>query len=250
MYLNYYDSRANPETEADCTECLLRSITMFAERTLRQPDAWILLYCYYKLFRYEPGCAYARWRFEDNQGRNRPTSPTAPHSLWGLFLAINPNIPSKRGQLFFDVFKMFVRLGLYEFAQVVFGAIENICAESDKYMVKTQLAIFLSQLDDDFELASYDFGEGLEADRAVGFAIKLLCSFFNRDYAFQAAMNAQVNGNVEYYRGRKQDAAHYYQVCLTLPPLEENERDCFELSKLRLGYISYEMGTTTSASRL
>ncbi|KAH8324146.1 hypothetical protein KR074_000605 [Drosophila pseudoananassae] len=223
LYLNYYDTRENPETTADCTECLLRSITMFAERTPRQPDAWILLYCYYKLFKYEPGCAYARWRFEDNQTHNRPTSPTAPHSLWGLFLAINPNFPSRRGQVFFEVFKMFVRLGLYEFAQVVFGVVENLCAESDRYMVRTQLAIFLDQLDDDFELAAFDFGEGIEAERA-------------------AAMNAQINGNVEYYRGRKQEASLYYQVCLTLPPPEENERDCFELSKLRLGYISYEMG--------
>lgn len=74
---------------------------------------------------------------------------------------------------------MFVRLGLYEFAQVVFGAIENICAESDRYMVKTQLAIFLNQLDYDFELSSYDFGEGLEADRAVSFVIKWFFLFFN-----------------------------------------------------------------------
>lgn len=54
-------------------------------------------------------------------------------------------------------------------------------------------------------------------------------------------MNAQVNGNVEYYRGNLEEAALYYECCLTLPP-EEQQRDDFEVSKIRLAYISYELG--------
>ncbi|KAH8297989.1 hypothetical protein KR018_003950 [Drosophila ironensis] len=223
LYINYMDTRDNPETQSDCTECLLRSITNFAEQNTRQQDAWILLYCYYKKFKYGPGTAYARWHFEDQNGVHRMSSSTAPHSLWGNFIAVNPNVTDKRAQSFLDVFKMFVRLGLFEFAQVVFNTVEHKCDESDRYLVKTQLAILLNQLDEDFELITYDFGEGPEAMRA-------------------AAFNAQINGNVEYHRGRKNEAADFYQLTMKLPPVEENERDFFELSKMRLAYISYEMG--------
>jgi len=55
-------------------------------------------------------------------------------------------------------------------------------------------------------------------------------------------MNAQVNGNVEFHRGNLEEASLYYECCLTLPVTEETERDAFEVSRLRLGYISYELG--------
>ncbi|XP_016927834.3 uncharacterized protein [Drosophila suzukii] len=224
LYINYVDTRNNPETSADCTECLLKSITNYAERNPRQQDGWILLYCYYKRFKYEPGCAFALWRFADQNGHNRVNSSShAPHSLWGLFLTLTTTLPTVRGTLFFEVFRTFARLGLYEFAQVVFAAVEHMFNDADRYMINTQLSLMLNQLDEDFELQSYEFGEGEEADQA-------------------AAMNAQVNGNVEFHRGNLEEASLYYECCLTLPVTEETERDAFEVSRLRLGYISYELG--------
>ncbi|XP_052854247.1 uncharacterized protein LOC128263307 [Drosophila gunungcola] len=223
LYINYVDTRDNPETSADCTECLLKSITSYAEKNPRQQDAWILLYCYYKRFKYEPGCAFARWRFEDQHSTSKVSKSEAPHSLWGLFLSLNITFPSSRGSLIYDVFKIFVRLGLYEFAQVVFATVEHLVRDADRYMINTQLALMLNQLDEDFVPQSFEFGEEEGADQL-------------------AAMNAQVNGNVEYYRGNLEEAALYYECCLTLPPPEVNERDYFELSRLRLGYISYELG--------
>uniref|UniRef100_A0A6P4FMA3 Uncharacterized protein LOC108052658 n=1 Tax=Drosophila rhopaloa TaxID=1041015 RepID=A0A6P4FMA3_DRORH len=223
LYINYVDTRNNPETSADCTECLLKSITNYAEKNTRQQDAWILLYCYYKRFKYEPGCAFARWRFEDQHTTSRVSSSNAPHSLWGLCLSMEITLPPGRGTLFYEVFKIFVRLGLYEFAQVVFAAVEHLVKDADRYMINTQLAIMLNQIDEDFVPQSFEFGEGEEADQ-------------------QTAMNAQINGNVEFLRGNLQEAALYYECCLTLPPPEKYERDLFEVSRLRLGYISYELG--------
>ncbi|KAH8412534.1 hypothetical protein KR009_002802 [Drosophila setifemur] len=222
LYLNYVDTRDNPETAPDCTECLLRSLTLFAERNSHHQDAWILLYCYYKQFQYEPGCAYARWRFDEHHENQGDSSSTAPQSRWALSVTINPNFTSKRGFRFYEVFQIFVRLGLYEFGQVVFGAIEHLCGPADRYIIKTQLAILLNKLDDNFQLVSYEYKEGLEGEKA-------------------AAMHAQVNGNVEYHRGNLEEAALYYQVSLTLPELEQDERDCYVLGRLRLGYISYRM---------
>jgi len=172
LYINYVDTRNNPETSADCTECLLKSITNYAERNPRQQDGWILLFCYYKRFKYEPGCAFALWRFADQNGHNRVNSSShAPHSLWGLFLTLTTTLPTVRGTLFFEVFRTFARLGLYEFAQVVFAAVEHMFNDADRYMINTQLSLMLNQLDEDFELQSYEFGEGEEADQAVGWEI-------------------------------------------------------------------------------
>jgi len=41
-------------------------------------------------------------------------------------------------------------------------------------MINTQLSLMLNQLDEDFELQSYEFGEGEEADQAVGWEINEL----------------------------------------------------------------------------
>jgi len=65
-------------------------------------------------------------------------------------------------------------LGLYEFAQVVFAAVEHMFNDADRYMINTQLSLMLNELDEDFELQSYEFGEGEEADQAVGWEINLL----------------------------------------------------------------------------
>ncbi|XP_043657942.1 uncharacterized protein LOC122623079 [Drosophila teissieri] len=224
LYINYVDTRNNPETAPDCIECLLRSITNYAERYPRQQDAWILLYCYYKRFNYEPGCAFAHWRFEDHHGHCRlNASSNAPHSLWGLYVNLKITIPTSRGNMFLEVFRTFARLGLYEFAQVVFAAVEHLAGDADRYMLQTQMDMMLNQLDEEFVPQSFDFEEDEEGD-------------------YLAAMNAQINGNVEFYRGNLEEAALYYESALTLPTPEVNERDFFEVSRLRLGYISYELG--------
>ncbi|KAH8251381.1 hypothetical protein KR032_010250 [Drosophila birchii] len=223
LYINYLDSRDNPETTADCTECLLRSIGIYAELHPQQQEAWILLYCYYKHFNYEPGCAFARWRFEDQRVRTQYTFPPTPDSMWSIFLTLEPNFPTGRGYLFFQVFMSFVRLGLYEFGQVVFASMEHLCSEADRYMINTQMAVLLNKLDKGFKLKSFQFGVGDQA-------------------AQMAALNAQVNGNVEYSRGNIQEAALYYGRSLSVPPSEGIERDILLVSKIRLAYISYENG--------
>lgn len=163
------DTRNNPETAPDCTECLLRSITNYAERYPRQQDAWILLYCYYKRFNYEPGCAFALWRFGDQHGHCRlSSSSNAPHSLWGLYVNLNIIIPTSRGTMFLEVFRTFARLGLYEFAQVVIAAVLPLASDADRYMLQTQLDMMLNQLDENFVPLSFEFEEGEEGDYSVG----------------------------------------------------------------------------------
>ncbi|XP_002132873.2 uncharacterized protein [Drosophila pseudoobscura] len=223
LYLKYLDTRDDPETAANSTECLLRSLFEFTKANPLMHEGWILLFCYYMKFKYEPGCAYARWQgnfatMQMKQGRQGAS--TSPYSLWGIFLTILPEFSTIRGTVFFDVVKTFVRLGLYEFAQVVFSVVEDKCSEANRYMINTQLKILLNRLEDKFVVRTFKFGKD---DRA-------------------AAMNAQLNGNVEYYRGNMAKAAIFYAATLELPVIDENERDYFVVSKMRLGYIAYENG--------
>lgn len=54
---------------------------------------------------------------------------------------------------------MFVRLGLYEFGQVIFDEVQEQCDEVDRYLINTQLKILLNQLDGDFQPVEYGGGE-------------------------------------------------------------------------------------------
>ncbi|BFF95428.1 uncharacterized protein DMAD_12833 [Drosophila madeirensis] len=220
LYISYLDTRGDPQAAANSTECLMRSLIRFSKANPLQHDGWILLYCYYKQFNYEPGCAYARWHFEEQPKQGRSGSSTAPYSMWGIFLSIYPEFTTTRGSIFFEVFRIFVRLGLYEFAQVVFAVVENQCSEAYRYLINTQLKILLKRLDEKFVVRSFSYGNDEK----------------------MAALNAQLNGNVEYYRGNLERAASFYALTLQLPVIDENERDYFVVSKLRLGYIAYETG--------
>lgn len=167
IFLNYVDTRDDPDPSisANANECLLNSISQNAEIYGRQLDGWILLYCYYKRFNYAPGFTYARWRLEDQLNNQQPRISDAetPVSLWGLSMNICPEFKTSRGSMFFKCFKMFVRLGLFEFGQVIFDEVQQECDEVDRYLINTQLKIFLNKLDEDFEPVGYgaveDIGE-------------------------------------------------------------------------------------------
>ncbi|XP_034474809.1 uncharacterized protein LOC117782012 [Drosophila innubila] len=229
IFLNYVDTRDDPDptTAANANECLLNSITQYAEKYGRQLDGWILLYCYYKRFDYAPGFTYARWRLEEQLGRRQPriNEAEAPFSLWGLLLNMNPEFNTKRGTMFFKCFKMFVRLGLFEFGQVIFDEVQEQCEEVDRYLINTQLKILLNQLDEGFQPVEYGGGED---------------NCEEEEMSPQAAFVAQLNGNIEYHRGNLEKAASYYERIMDQSP-EGDARDNYLLSKLRLAYISFEM---------
>ncbi|KAH8263509.1 hypothetical protein KR044_010013 [Drosophila immigrans] len=230
IFLNYVDTRDEPDPNisANATECLLNSITQYAERHGRNLDGWILVYCYYKRFDYAPGFNYARWRLED-QLMNSPTKlneTAAPHSIWGISLNIKPEFETHRITVFFMSFKLFARVGLYEFAQVIFEEFQQHCEEVDRYLISTQLKILLKQLDEDFEPVEHAGGgeENGEEEELV------------------SAFVAQVNGNVEFARGNLEMAANYYERIVDQSQTHEGDRDNYMLSKLRMAYISYQTG--------
>ncbi|XP_064551429.1 uncharacterized protein LOC135437433 isoform X2 [Drosophila montana] len=225
IYLDYVGTREDPDplVSDNANECLLNSITKYAQDNDRQLDGWILLYCYYKRFNYAPGHSYARWRFEDHLKQPRVTSSSAPYSLWGISLNVYPTFEHQRGYVFYESFKMFVRLGLYEFGQVIFEDVQHECSLAESYMIGTQLKILLNQLDPDFKVTTFSFeGSGAE-ELLVGF-------------------NAQLNGNVEYYRGNMESAAEYYTRNLQQYREATPGRDNFLLSKFRLAYLAFEAG--------
>lgn len=141
----------DPNVAANATECLLNNITQYAMRNEVQPDGWILLYCYYRQFNYEPGFSFARWKLESLIAKHTNMS-TAPYSLWGIMLNLNPDFQTQYGNTVFQCFKTFVRLGLYEFAEVVFKQIEQLCSDLERYLINTQLSILLKNLPEDMEL--------------------------------------------------------------------------------------------------
>ncbi|XP_030565592.1 uncharacterized protein LOC115765975 isoform X2 [Drosophila novamexicana] len=225
IYLDYLATRDDPDplVSANATECLLNSIMKYAENNDRQLDGWILLYCYYKRFDYAPGHSYARWRLEDHLKKPRASSSTAPYSLWGISLNVYPTFDHQRGYVFYESFKMFVRLGLYEFGQVIFEDVQHECSLAESYMISTQLRIFLNQLDPDFMVTTFSF-EGSGAEELL------------------VGLNAQLNGNVEYYRGNMESAAEYYARNLQQCGAATPGRDNLLLSKFRLAYLAFEAG--------
>lgn len=171
------DTRDDPDPAVsdNATECLLKSITQYALLHGNQSEGWLLLYCYYKSFDYAPGYAYARWKVDNLISRPRATfnSRSTPYSLWGLMLNFNPHFSNQQGYKFFKCFKTFVRMGLYEFAQVVFQSLQHMCSELDCYLINTQLSVLLNQIDEDYKLLDDPFtetqhndDEGEEAEEA------------------------------------------------------------------------------------
>ncbi|KAL7741220.1 hypothetical protein ACLKA6_015109 [Drosophila palustris] len=230
IFLNYVDTRDDPDPaiSVNANECLLNSITEYSEKYGRQLDGWILLYCYYKRFNYSPGFTYARWRMEEQLGNKQQkiNETEAPFSLWSLSLNINPEFKSNRDTVFFKCFKMFVRLGLFEFGQVIFNEVQQQCDEVDRYLINTQLKIFLNQLDEEFQPMEYGASE-------------YRCE--EEEMSPQDAFVAQLNGNVEYHRGNWEKAANYYERIVDQSTPEGETRDNYLLSKLRLAYISFDM---------
>ncbi|KAH8392459.1 hypothetical protein KR215_008905 [Drosophila sulfurigaster] len=229
IFINYVDTRDDPDPtiSSNANECLLNSITQYAETHVSNLDGWILLYCYYKRFDYAPGFNYARWRLEEQltSPPHRMNEAAAPLSIWGISLNMTPELAKESGHMFFVCFKLFVRLGLYEFGQVIFNEFQSQCAEVDRYLISTQLKILLKQLDDDFEPVEHG---GVGEDN--GEEEELVTAFV-----------AQVNGNVEFARGNWEKAANYYERIVDQSSAFEGERDNYLLSKLRFAYISYEM---------
>ncbi|EDW12988.1 uncharacterized protein LOC6577591 [Drosophila mojavensis] len=225
IYLDYVATRDDPEptVSANANECLLNSITLYAEHCSNRPDGWILLYCYYKRFNYAPGYSYARWRLENYEKGITVQTSSSPHNLWSIMLNHCPRFDRQRSYSFYETFMLFVRLGLYEFAQVVWEDVQDDCSLADNYMISTQLKIFLNQLEEDFETQTFSFEDMDDEDVLAGF-------------------NAQLNGNVEYYRGNMALAAEFYTKNLLEEGAPVPERDDFLISKLRLAYIAYEAG--------
>ncbi|ALC38585.1 CG14339 [Drosophila busckii] len=225
LYLRYLETRDDPDelVAANATECLLKSIFKYAEFHARQLDGWVLLHCYYKHFNYAPGYDYARWRYEDQLRLPRGNAAATPFSFWGINLNIYPEFSEPRGRIFFGVFKMFVRLGIYEFGEIIFAQIQSLCSEAYRYMINTQLMILRKTLPEDYELSTFEFDETQEG-------------------IIKSAFNAQINGNVEYYRGNWEAAAEYYEENLNKGADAFMHRDNYLLSKLRLAYLSMQVG--------
>ncbi|KAH8376963.1 hypothetical protein KR093_002363 [Drosophila rubida] len=232
IFINYIDTRNDPDPSiaANANECLLKSITLYAEKHVRKLDGWILLYCYYKRFEYAPGYNYARWRLEGQMQNSMPKMHEGPGplSLWSISLNTTPELKTKRGNMFFICFKLFVRLGLYEFGQVIFDEFKSECDEVDRYLINTQLKMLLKQLDTDFEPEEH--GSGGDDN------------FEEEEMSPRSAFVAQVNGNIEFARGNWEKAASYYERIVDRSTTQEGGRDHYLLSKLRLAHISFQMG--------
>lgn len=159
IYLDYVATRDDPDPKvsANANECLLNCLTLYAEHRESEQNGWILLYCYYRRFNYAPGYSYASWHLDNFVKEVKGHSSPAPYSLWGISLNMNPRFEHNRSHTFFDCIRIFVRLGLYEFAQVIWEEVRSDCSQAQNYMITTQLKILLDQLPDDFETKTFTF---------------------------------------------------------------------------------------------
>ncbi|KAH8240757.1 hypothetical protein KR026_004840 [Drosophila bipectinata] len=226
VYVDYMmDLRStDEEVQAVSYSNLLDNLRQLATKNSLEVEPWILLYCYYKLNNYLPGMEYTRWKFENLYEIPGKIFSFTPRSLYELYMPVDFAMSSSSTTMnvhFYPVFKLFARLGAYVFAETVFAEIETCFSPSEVYLIKTTLKILQRQIDETFTILNIPTTNAVTAP-------------------LMRCYQLHINGNVEYARGRCDEALQYFQQLLAIT--EADDRLLFKLSFMRLGQLAFERG--------
>ncbi|XP_001356503.3 uncharacterized protein [Drosophila pseudoobscura] len=205
---------------------MIASLREFVAKNTLDLDAYVLLYCYYKRHDYLPGMEFTRLRFENLYGVPRKNLAGTPVSLFELFLPEEFEQSSASTMMhvkFYPVFTTFARIGAYGFAEVVFDEIQSCFTATEAYLVTSTLKILQRNIDETFKVMVFPTSKSV--------AGKLMHHY-----------QAHINGNVEYTRGRYDEAMRYFRELLTIEEEEEEEREYFKVSLMRLGRLAFDRG--------
>uniref|UniRef100_A0A034VYE3 Uncharacterized protein n=1 Tax=Bactrocera dorsalis TaxID=27457 RepID=A0A034VYE3_BACDO len=215
IYITYIQTLLTETSYNDGLQYLLRALETYSSRFPKESSTWILLYCIYSECGYVPGMSYTRWKFE-NLKKEFTRNTQLPLTLWDLYCKQSLEFTSKRATEFYKVVQEFLELGLYKFAQIIFGQILIECTEAEKYFVTITLQILLREITDTHSMRTFQ-----------GFQTTI----------FQS----HINGHLHYYLGDKSAAKDCYAVILHNT---ENLDDIgvFQMSILRYANYLLERG--------
>ncbi|KAH8418813.1 hypothetical protein KR222_008002 [Zaprionus bogoriensis] len=225
LYVDYQREQLTESRPGEAFSNMMEQLRIFAAKNNVDREVWILLYCYYKAKRSLPGMEYSRWKYENLVKIPAKPMPIIPLSMYENFLLTDFKLSGKmlHGTMFYEVFKTFARLGAYGFAEVVFAEIAGEFSFLEVYLVTTTLKMLQGQINNNMVLRNYPMDR---SERG-----KLL-----RYY------QASINGNVEYYRERYDEAIGYYKELLELTASDTDLLPDFYVSLLRLGRLCFENG--------
>ncbi|XP_073826825.1 uncharacterized protein [Musca autumnalis] len=216
LYITYIQELEENETSRNAKENLIYSLAQNCERDPPNISSWILLYCLYKDGHYLPGMEYCRWKYENLYNCEFIDIPPAPKSRWEIYLPHEIQFKALKDQHFYKVVKLFTKLGLYKFAEIIFNEIALESLDFERYMMTSTFGIMLHQLEKKYNVKNYPVEK-----------------YMNPNYL--RATLSQVNGNIEFYRNGSADFAikHYSQI---IDVKDLQKYDPFNLGILRYGY--------------
>ncbi|ALC38622.1 CG14339 [Drosophila busckii] len=226
LYVDYQLQLAAQQSAGAAFAELLEQLRVFTRTHSLDREAWILLYCYYKRHKYLPGMEYTRWKFEDLYDVPSKQLPPTPRPLYCAFMSNVIDLSSKdyRTVRFYEVFKMFARLGAYEFAEVVFNDIAEQLPIEESYLTVTTLKMLQGKIEEKYQILS-PTTKDTEEGRIMRYR------------------HAHINGNAEYSRQRYDEAFKHFSILLEISNDNDEDLLCmFYLSLLRLAQLSFNQG--------
>ncbi|KNC30036.1 hypothetical protein FF38_03061, partial [Lucilia cuprina] len=218
IYVNYKLQLQQPEESSNAEEFLIKSLIKHnINHNPKSLTGWILLYCVYKKYNYEPGMTYCRWKYENLYKRSFVKLDIIPKSRWEIYMPYKIKLKSIKGQNYIKVFEILLRLGLYNFSEWIFTEIAEECMEIERYFVTSTFMILNKNLEK-FQIKTFPLD-------------KLINSLQ------MSAVLALVNGNLEYLRETNSPAAINQYHKLT----EFEDMHDFKLCQLGLWRYAYSM---------
>ncbi|XP_075153128.1 uncharacterized protein LOC142226796 [Haematobia irritans] len=216
LYIIYKLEQNDPNQSKYAKENLIQALEQFCELNHQNISTWILLYCVYKQHNYLAGMEYCRWKYENLYKNCLWELPIIPQSLWEIYMPYEINCKSIKSSHFYKVVNLFLKLGLYEFAEWIFNEIIGEVIEVEKYFMINTFKIFSNKLELKFQMKTFPVEK------------------FLNSMILQATLS-QVNGNLEYFRSGPSEIAlkNYSQICF----IENLENyGPFSLSIIRYAY--------------
>lgn len=175
IYLNYVRDLSDPETEPRADENLLASLTRLCEtQPSKYPTYWVILYCVYKKYNYNPGTEYCRWKIEQLLRFGVFDIKYLPIPLWDIYNNYELEFTNPRDNLFWSVTRHLLSQGLYHLAQIVFNNISDQCTNYERYFFESTFNILLNNITPTYKTQKFTFSKNLNVQYLVSNDLRLL----------------------------------------------------------------------------
>ncbi|XP_020716097.1 uncharacterized protein LOC101462721 isoform X1 [Ceratitis capitata] len=232
LYIKYVETLENENTFNQAMENLIVNLGDALLDFPKDICYWVLLHCIFKCCGYLPGIHYTRWKYEHLKDEVEIRVPQTPINRYKLLNSYELNFKnSPKDSLFLKVFKVFINLGLYKFAEFIFKEFEKSCSPFEQYLTQTTLKILSNDALIHYQRKSFS------PNKSKGHVEQQL----------EKALITSINGHLDYNRGDLESAMKSYDRVLMMSnsgiPLLH-----FSLALLRYGFYNLNMGNYNLAA--